>query len=68
MQEPRQTNGDSLLTTTEAAKRARMDRGKIHRSIKNGKLRASRVGWVYLINEGDLLDFIDKEREQQQAA
>ena len=38
------------LSITEAARHAGIDRTKLLRAIKQGKIRATRVGWVYLVN------------------
>lgn len=52
---------EAVLTIKEAASRARVGPQKIHRDIKAGKLRAYKIGWQWIINEGDLLDYLSKK-------
>ncbi|MCK9601102.1 MAG: helix-turn-helix domain-containing protein [Sphaerochaeta sp.] len=49
---------EAVLTIKEAAERAKVGTQKIHRDIRKGHLKAFKVGWVWLINEGDLIDYI----------
>jgi len=43
-----------VLSTSQAAKVAKVKQVKIVREIKLGRLKASRIGWVYLIKKSDL--------------
>jgi len=54
---------DSVLTISEAAVMAQVGTQKIHRDIKKGLLKAHKVGWMWLINEGDLLKYIDDQNK-----
>ena len=49
----------AILTIKEAAERAKVGAQKIHRDIRKGRLKAFKIGWVWLINEDDLIDYIE---------
>lgn len=51
---------EAILTIKEAAARAKVGTQKIHRDISKGKLKAFKVGWIWLINEGDLIDYLSE--------
>ena len=56
---------EAVLTIKEAATRAKVGPQKIHRDIKKGRLKAFKVGWVWLINEGDLLKYLSAGETEQ---
>jgi len=43
------TNSDDLLTVAEFAKKVRLTRQAIHKAIKEKRIKAIRIGYVYLI-------------------
>lgn len=49
---------EAVLTIKEAAAKAGVGTQKIHRDIHSGKLKAYKIGWQWIINEGDLLDYL----------
>lgn len=56
---------EAVYTIKEAAAKARVGTQKIHRDIKNGHLKAFKVGWMWLINEGDLLNYLSAGETEQ---
>jgi len=56
---------EAVLTIKEAAERAKVGTQKIHRDIRSGRLKAFKVGWVWLINEGDLLNYLSAGETEQ---
>lgn len=43
-----------LITVSQAAERLGVDRNRLFRMIRKGKLETTRCGWVYLFSEGQL--------------
>ena len=49
-----------LVTVSQAAKRLGIDRGRLFRMIRKGKLETTRCGWVYLFSEEQLTQAQEK--------
>ena len=43
-----------LLTTSEAADRLGISRGRVHALMREKRLKATRKGWIWLIDSKDL--------------
>lgn len=54
----------SFLTTRDVAKRLRVTVPTVQKLIREGHLKAAKVGRAYLIEEGDLRAFIDSRKMQ----
>jgi excisionase family DNA binding protein len=52
-----------MLTVPEAARRAKRNPETIRRWIREGKLRATKVGTQHTIDDGDLEAFLDEDGE-----
>ncbi len=50
-----------MLTVPEAARRVRRNPETIRRWIREGRLRASKVGTQHVIDEGDLAGMLDAD-------
>lgn len=55
---------EAILTIKEAAARAKVGTQKIRRDIDGGRLKAYKVGWQWLINEGDLIEYLAEETSE----
>lgn len=52
-----------MLTVPEAAKRARRNPETIRRWIREGKLRATKVGTQHVLEERDLADYLGESSD-----
>ena len=43
----------TLITVTQYAKRKQITQSAVRKAIKEGRLKAERVGWVWVIEEGE---------------
>jgi excisionase family DNA binding protein len=53
-----------VLTVAEAAQRARRNPETVRRWIREGKLRASKVGTRHVIGEADLEQWLEKPKNE----
>jgi excisionase family DNA binding protein len=51
-----------LLTTSEVAKKLGVTRWRVSQIIQSGKLKAKKFGQIYLINEDDLKDVLERPK------
>ena len=51
-----------LLTTSEVAERLGVTRWRVSQIIQSGKLKAEKFGQIYLINEADLKDVLERPK------
>jgi len=51
-----------LLSFKEAVQVSGFKPQKLHRAIKDGSLKAQKLGWVWIITERDLIAYLDSEK------
>jgi len=51
----------AILTTSEAAERLGVTRWRVNALIQSGRLKAEKKGQIYLIDERDLKDVMDRK-------
>ena len=51
-----------LLTTSEVAERLGVTRWRVNQIIQSGKLKAAKFGQIYLINEDDLKEVLERPK------
>ena len=50
-----------LLTTSEAAEKLGVTRWRVNALIRDGRLKATKVGQIFLIEEKDLIPVMDRK-------
>lgn len=60
-------NEITLYTTNEVAKILKIDRRNVYRYVKDGRLRASKIGGEWRVSQDDLKAFINRDTNEQVA-
>ena len=52
-----------LLSIAQASEMSGIKPQKLHREIRKGNLKAAKMGWIWIINQEDMLSYLANQVE-----